>query len=178
MRTIYLRPELVTDMAAGIRVIEVSPLLRELILETVRLGMLDEAIELHRNLTSVLVAKLTDAPELALNLPLPVDPRARRVADRLRQDLEQSAALAVLAQDVGASPRTIERLFLLETGLSFGLWRQQARLQHAVCRLAEGVDVTSIAAECGYDSVSAFVAMFKQSLGTTPGQYMRDDGQP
>ena len=99
------------------------------------------------------------------------------MADRVRRELEQTASLPVLAQGTGASPRTIERLFLMETGLSFGRWRQQARLQRAVCRLAEGKDVTSIAFECGYESVSAFVAMFKQSLGTTPGQYLRDAGE-
>ncbi len=176
MRTIYLRPDLVTTLPPVIRVMDMSPLLRELILETVRLGLLDEMNELHCHLASVLVAQLASAPEFLFDLPLPRDPRARRVADQVRRDLGQNAKLGVLAQGAGASARTIERLFQMETGISFGRWRQQARLQHAVCRLAEGGDVTSIAFECGYESVSAFVAMFKQSLGTTPGRYLRASG--
>lgn len=174
MRTIYLAGELVTDLPATIRVMDVSPLLRELILEVVRLGMLDDTNELHRHSTAVLIAHLASASELHLDIPLPADPRARRVADHVLRQLDHTTSLNTLAQDVGAGERTIERLFLEETGLSFGRWRQQARLQHAVCRLAEGNTVTSVALECGYESVSAFVAMFRQSLGTTPGQYLRD----
>jgi AraC-like DNA-binding protein len=58
--------------------------------------------------------------------------------------------------------------------MSFGRWRQQARLQHAVRRLAEGASVSAIALECGYESTSAFVSMFKLALGTTPGKYCAD----
>ena len=173
MRTIYVRPDQITAMAPSIRVMDVSPLLRELILEIVRIGFLDEMNTLHGHLASVCVAQIVHAPTFVLELPLPRDARARRVADRVRRELEENGTLRALSQDTGASPRTIERLFLFETGLSFGRWRQQARLQHAVCRLAEGKDVTSIAFECGYHSVSAFVAMFKQSLGKTPAQYLR-----
>lgn len=177
MRTIYLRPDLVAAIAPGFRVMDVSPLLRELILEVVRIGLLDETNELHEHLAALLIARLAEARELVLDLPLPRDPRALRVADALRRGLEQTVPLSVLAQGSGASTRTIERLFLQETGLSFGRWRQQARLQRAVCCLAEGKDVTTTALECGYESVSAFVAMFKQSLGTTPGQYLKDVGE-
>ncbi|MCW5875490.1 MAG: helix-turn-helix transcriptional regulator [Anaerolineales bacterium] len=173
MRTVYLNPELSLTLKPNIRVLDVQALLRELILEIVRLGVLREADEMQRSLRTLLIAQLAAAPELALQLPMPQDPRARQVADRVRREPGETAGLPTLAAEASASARTIERLFLKETGLTFGRWRQQARLQHAVCRLAEGADVTSIAVECGYESVSAFVAMFKQSLGTTPGQYLR-----
>jgi AraC-like DNA-binding protein/quercetin dioxygenase-like cupin family protein len=176
LRTVYLHPELAAGIAPDIRVLEVPPLLREVLLEVVRVGLLDPQDELHQSLTTILLAQLARAPELAFELPLPEDPRARRVADRVRGALDQNASLAELAPGSGASRRTLERLFLAETALSFARWRQQARLQHAVCRLAEGVDVTTLAFECGYESVSAFVAMFRHALGTTPGQYLRERG--
>ena len=171
LRTVYIRPDLAAQVPPGIRVLEVSPLLRELILEVVRLGLLEDTNAVHRSTSTVLIAQLIHSRELGLVLPLPSDPRARAIADRVRRFLADKAPLADLVRSTGASPRTAERLFLKETGLSFGLWRQQARLQTAVRHLADGMSVTNVAFECGYESISAFVTMFKRSLGSTPGQY-------
>lgn len=169
----YIRPDLAAEVSAGIRVLDVTPLLRELLLEVVRLGILDDSNEAHVSLASVLIAQLVESRELGLGLPLPIDPRARAVAERVLGAPGSNASLAVLTRGTGASPRTAARLFLRETGLSFGRWRQQSRLQFAVRCLAEGMAVTNVAFECGYDSVSAFVTMFKRSLGATPGQYLK-----
>jgi AraC-like DNA-binding protein len=76
----------------------------------------------------------------------------------------------------GASRRTLERLFQRETGISLGRWRQQARLLHAMRRLAHGESVTSIALEVGYESPSAFIATFSNAFGTTPGRFYRAHG--
>lgn len=171
MRTVYLSVGAAARIAPGIRVVGVSPLLRELLLEVVRLGTLDHHVEAEMHLTRLLTARFADAPEVGLGLSLPTDSRARRVADRVRRAPGANASLAELARGTGASPRTVERLFVAETGLPFGRWRQQARLQHAVRRLSEGISVTNTSAECGYHSVSAFVTMFKRATGETPGQY-------
>jgi AraC-like DNA-binding protein len=177
MRTLYLRPDVATAIPGEIRVRDVSPLLRELILEVTLLGMLDEAVDYQAALSRVLLGLIDQARTLHLDLPLPQDPRARRVVQRVLHALDGKAPLAELVRGTGASPRTIERIFRAETGLSFGRWRQQARLHHAARRLSEGSDVTTVASDCGYESVSAFVAMFKRSLGTTPGQYF-EGGRP
>lgn len=171
MRTVYVRPDRAVGTGTEIRVAAVSPLLRELLLDVVKRGMLHDGDEVHRGLVSVLLAEVTSAPAVAIGLPWPVDPRAREVAERVRLSPGSGASLGSLVRGVGASERTIERVFLKETGLSFGRWRQQARLQVAVNRLAEGASVTAVAMECGYGSVSAFVSMFKRSLGETPGKY-------
>jgi len=71
----------------------------------------------------------------------------------------------------GASSRTLARLFLAETGLTFRQWQQQARLLESLVRLADGQAVTTVAMEVGYDSTSAFIAMFRRVLGTTPKKY-------
>lgn len=175
LRTVYLRTDRTRALAGPLLVLDVSPLLRELLLEVVRIGVLDDARAEHRALSLLMLSEIGHAPQLGLALTMPVDPRARAVADRVCGGLtdggEDTATLARLTRGIGTSPRTTERLFVKETGMSFGRWRQQARLQHAVRRLGEQAPVTTVAFECGYDSVSAFVTMFKRALGTTPGHY-------
>lgn len=179
MRTVYIRPGFGPAMDERIRVLEVGPLLRELLLEVVRIGMLGEGRSDERNLAAVLVAQITAASAFGIELPLPLDSRARAVADEVCRRPGASVPLASLASAAGAGPRTIERLFLNETGFSFGRWRQQARLQHALRRLAEGDGVTQVALQCGYESPSAFVLMFRRALGLTPGAYRRNSaGRP
>ncbi|MGE8488865.1 MAG: helix-turn-helix domain-containing protein, partial [Paraburkholderia nemoris] len=71
----------------------------------------------------------------------------------------------------GVAPRTLSRRFVAETGLTFAQWRQQARLLRALELVADGLPVTTIALELGYDNVSAFIDMFRRVMGTTPGRY-------
>lgn len=173
LRTIYLCPALAASMSNAVQVLDVSPLLRELLVEITKRGMLFEANELDRCFATMVIAQIADAPQLSLGLPLPHDPRARLVADRVYRAPDTNAPLAELAIGVGASERTIERLFTKETGLSFGRWRQQARLQHAMRVLSDGRSVTQAAMDCGYGSVSAFITAFRGTFGVTPGQYLR-----
>lgn len=173
MHTLYLRPDCARTIADAICIKDVSPLLRELIVETTRLEMLDVAIPYHAACLRLLLTQVNEARALQLALPLPRDPRASRVVERALRALDGKETLAKLVRGTGASARTIERLFRIETGLSFGRWRQQARLHHAVKRLSEGCDVTNVALECGYEGTSAFIAMFRRSLGSTPGRYFQ-----
>lgn len=172
LRTLYLHPRLAPRSSRRCQVLHVTPLLRELILDIVASGFLDRRRRPQARLASVLVDRLAAAPEVPVDLPLPQDPRARRVADRVRSDPSGSAPLEVLADGSGATLRTLERLFVKETSLSFGRWRRHARLVQAVRQLGEGHSVTQVALDCGYASTSAFIAMFKRELGTTPGRYL------
>jgi AraC-like DNA-binding protein len=70
------------------------------------------------------------------------------------------------------STRTLYRRFLKETGITFARWQQQARLLDAIRRLAEGASVTATALDLGYESTSAFSAMFRRSLGQTPRAFV------
>lgn len=170
MRTVYLRHLPGRRVSAQTRVLEVGPLLREVLLEVVRRGRLEGRGE-DRYLAGLLRTQLESAPDFGPALTVPDDPRARKVADRVCRDPGDDATLATLASGTGASPRTVERLFAEQTGMPFGRWRQQARLQHAVRLLAEGHSVTRTALACGYESTSAFVSMFRSQLGRTPGKY-------
>lgn len=151
--------------------VNVTPLLRELILQATRLGVLDARLPTQARLIGVILDQLEALKSVPLQLPAPRDQRAVRTAALLRQDPGTPESLAEIARQVGASKRTIERLFRAETGMPFSQWRQRLRLIHALRLLAEGASVTSVALEAGYGSTSAFIAMFKKEVGTTPSRY-------
>jgi AraC-like DNA-binding protein len=178
MRTLYIAPRLVGGLARRCCVVAVSPLLRQMILHVIAQGALRRGVAEQRRLAGVLLDQLRVLPAVPLELPMPRDARALRVAARLREEPGATAALDALARAAGASRRTLERLFQTETGMSLGRWRQQARLLHAMRLLAGGESVTSTALSVGYDSTSAFIAAFASALGTTPGQYYRAQGAP
>ncbi len=170
MRTLYLDPGLAQGLPAGCRAIEVSPLLRELIVHIVGLGMLEADDAVHQRLAGVAVDQLAVAEVLPLSLPLPSDARALRVAERLSADPADPAELGELARHAGASERTLQRLFLEETGLRLRDWRQRLRLLHAAGLLGSGATVTSAGLDAGYAGTSAFIAAFKKQFGCTPAR--------
>ena len=170
MRTLYLDPCLGQSLVSGCRAIEVSPLLRELILHIVSLGMLRDDDPAHGRLAGALVDLLGAAEDLPLSLPLPTDARAVRAAARLQDLPSDPAPLDLIARDAGASVRTLQRLFLEETGLRFGEWRQRLRLLHAATVLGTGASVTEAGLDAGYASTSAFIAAFRRLFGRTPAR--------
>jgi len=150
--------------------LDVTPLLRELVLEAVELCPIDGDDETAMRLAEVTIDRIVKAQALPLSLPLPRDPRALRLAERLQAEPSLQAELAELARDAGASPRTIQRLFLAETGLPFSQWRQRLRLLHAATLLGEGRSVTEAGLEAGYAGTSAFIAAFRKQFGVTPSR--------
>ncbi len=105
---------------------------------------------------------------------MPSDPRALGVAHLLEEDPSSSWGLDGLGRKVGASGRTLSRLFVEETGLSFSEWRTNARMRSALTRLAAGDPITAIAFDAGYGTPSAFIAAFRRVTGEKPGRYFRD----
>src|SRR5215469_12236731 len=152
------------------RVISVTPLLRELVLRVCAMPALDVRDAAHVRLMGVLVDEMAAAPVAPLTLPLPQDERACRVARHVLRDSAGEETLDELARRCGAGRRTIERSFRTETGMSFGLWRQKARMLDSARLLAEGKSVTDAAVSVGYSSTSAFIAAFKETFGCTPGK--------
>lgn len=179
MRTLYFSPSLTSFESQTCYVVGVSPLLRELILRAVELSGLDSRTEPDTWMIGLLVAEVkaeevkaasAAVAESPLMLPMPADERAMALA---RQVLDQPSAedsVDELAQRHSLARRTLERRFRDETGMSFGMWRQKARLLDSIRLLAEGASVTDTALDCGYSSVSAFIAAFKGTFGYTPGR--------
>ena len=172
MRTLYLAPDLVGDrLPRRPAVVQVPPLIRELILHIVERGMLRHENAADRRLAEVVVDLLEVVPTAPLELRSPRDARAVRAALRIRSEDAEEISIDALAAEVGASRRTLERLFLRETGMTLGRWRQQARLLRALEKLASGKPVTQVAFDVGYQSPSAFIQVFRTAFGTTPGRY-------
>ncbi len=174
MRTLYIWSGLAKTLPrSACCTVNVSPLLRELILHATRLAPLYRTKPVHRNLIRVILDQLEELPAIPLQLPAPTDARAARVAGALRENPADDRPLEEIAKEAGASARTVERLFRAETNMSFGKWRQRLRVLHSLRLLAEGESVTGVAMEMGYQSPSAFISMFKGELGMTPGTYFR-----
>ena len=135
------------------------------------MGVLDRSNPARARLIDFLIDQLSALPAIPLQLPLPKDVRARRAAEYLRAHPDDAGAIESVAKRVATSARTLERVFRKETGMTIGKWRQQLRLLEAMRSLAAGRPVTAVALEVGYESPSAFIAMFKRTLGTTPHRY-------
>jgi AraC-like DNA-binding protein len=173
IRTIYLRPEVAPLEGTSCCVVRVSPLLRASILRAIEFPQpyADDGPETR--IVDVILDEIREAPVAPLHLPMPTDPRARRVAEAFRDDPADRRPAADWARLAGASERTLERLFQTEVGMTLGRWQQQARLLRALEILAEGTSVTTVALEVGFATPSAFIAMFKRAMGTTPARYFR-----
>lgn len=171
VQTLYFAQTASSSFPEQCCAVNVSPLLRELIRHGVALGTLDHTKPAMARLVGVLVDQVNALPTIPLQLPLPTDERAQAACDWLRLHPDDPGLIKQIAKRVGASARTLERLFQQQTGLTFGKWRQQLRLLHALRLLAAGRAVTAVALDVGYESTSAFIAMFKKALGTTPHRY-------
>ena len=171
LRRLYLRGAPCRRMPPTVRVIQISPLLRELLRRVMDVGTLDKRRVREGRLVDFLVDELTIARAGSIELPMPRDARALTAAQLVQTDPARTRDASAVAKRAGASVRTLERLFKDETGLSFGAWRQRARLLQSLVLLADGANVTQAALAVGYATSSAFVTAFKALLGATPGQY-------
>ncbi len=176
IRSLYIDPQALPWQRPQCQVIAVTLLLRELIREfSEAVVEYDEAGPTGR-LVAVLLDQLLGAPDVGLMLPWPQDARLHRICRELQARPDCTKTLADYARVLNVSERTLSRLFLRQTGLSFRLWRQRLRLLCALPQLARGARVTDVAIACGYDSMSAFIAAFREQLGITPGQFMAERG--
>ncbi|TLS44597.1 helix-turn-helix transcriptional regulator [Streptomyces montanus] len=150
-------------------VLTVGPLLRELILAYTRTPH-DDSPERGR-LRAVLLDQLRASPQQPLYLPTPTTPQLKALCEILRTDPADNRTLAALGRQVGASHRTLSRLFKADLGMTFPQWRTQLRLYQALVLLAENTPVTTVAHRCGWSSASAFIDVFRRTFGHTPGTH-------
>jgi len=151
-------------------VLTVSGLLREIIVELT--PFVDPAYTARQraDLERVALDQVRRVGQLPVLLPALADDRLRAIAEFFRKDPADDRTLAEFGAAVGASERTLSRLFRQEAGMSFPQWRTQFRLLHALVLLAAGTSVTSTALACGWSNPSAFIEAFHHAFGSTPGR--------
>ncbi|HEY4926248.1 MAG TPA: helix-turn-helix transcriptional regulator [Roseiarcus sp.] len=166
---VYIKTELV-DLPDRCCTISISPLLRELIVELA--DHVQHGDARGEPMISVLLGELPRMPVQQLHLPLSSEPRLKRIAAALADDPADRRTLAEWAKQVALSESSLARLVARETGLTFGRWRQQLHLIVAIRELSAGASVQSVSADLGYESVTAFITMFKKALGQPPAKYL------
>ncbi|GII33987.1 AraC family transcriptional regulator [Planotetraspora mira] len=171
MRTLYIEPQSAWHLPSAPTVVSVSPLLRELIDEATRLPVEYDRDGRDGKVMELLLLQLAPHPVPALHLPAPADARLDELCAAIQREPGDQWTTAAAAARMHMSPRSLQRRFTAATGMSLARWVQQARLIHAVTLLARGTPVTSIATGLGYATPSAFTAMFRRTLGTTPTDY-------
>lgn len=176
MRSLYINSAATNARFSQPSVIMVSPLLRELILTAVSIGNEYSANSPQSRIMEVILDQIVDQSDIALALPLPTDQRLLLITQSLIKNPSDNRKLEEWANTVGASKRTLNRLFMLQTNLSFQRWRQQLRLHQGIELLSIGQSVTRVALDLGYQNTSSFIAMFRRCLGTTPTEYLRTTG--
>jgi len=177
LRTVYLHDWLAPGWEKC-EVLEISPLLRALMLalDTSPDGLPPadpRAAQRERWIAPLLVDELERATQIRIDVPLPADKRLRQLCERLLRAPSDRATLAERARAIGASERTVARLFREQLGMSWQQWRQQAVLAHAIPLLARGMAVSQVAAASGYATDSAFCAMFKAATGQSPTSFQQ-----
>lgn len=170
-RSIYLKPELCAELPQQVCVIEVSPLLRA-VLEPIAGADFDTDWQQGKfiHLLGLCLSEIRDATQQPMLLPLPRD---KRLIPLLATPEKLPPELQVLERQIGASGRTISRIFQRETGMSYQQWRQQWRLMRAMELLATGRNLSYSAFELGFSGDSAFIAFFKDMTGITPGAWLK-----
>ena len=185
MRTLAFSPSTAAGRAAvdqplpaSPAVLAVSPLLREVIVALTSGDGTPYTARQRTTMEQVALDQLRRAGQLPVRLPALADDRLRAIAALLRADPADERTLAELGMVVGASERTLSRLFRQQAGMSFPQWRTQFRLQYALVLLAGGTPVTTTALACGWSNPSAFIETFRRSFGATPGKFYTGTGSP
>lgn len=176
MRIVFFPPSLARLLPGHPAVFLASGLAREVLLAlTSSRSHNDSAPEYSGSarfrLLRVLIEELREVHEQPLHLPEPQDDRLQGIARMLYENPADNASLAELGKTIGASTRTLSRLFRDQLGMTFYEWRTQLRIYHALILLADGHDATQTAYACGWANPSTFIAAFTSIIGTTPGRY-------
>ncbi len=171
LRTLYFARNELFSRDEECRVIEVTDLLKALIIEVAHLGSSYEIAGRNQRLIGLLLTELRAMPSAPYQAPMPRDDRLLRVCAAIIADPAGQHDLDELAVLAGMGRRTFTRAFRIETGMSLAIWRQQVRLMQALSLLAAGRPVTTVAFDVGYESPSAFTAMFHRSFGVPPSQF-------
>ena len=170
LRTLYVDSQFNRDDRAC-HIIEISPLLEALIVEVTQFAPDYPDGGREEQIVTLLLTELLAAPNIPYGAPMPTDPRLIAVCRLIIGDPASSESVDGYAKIACMSRRNFTRSFKRETGMGVAVWRQQVRLLEALSLLSLGASVTSAALDVGYESASAFSAMFQRAFGVAPSKY-------
>jgi AraC-like DNA-binding protein len=171
LRSLYVDSSVGTKLPNACLTLEVSPLLRELIVEATRIPVEYDDESRDGRVMALLVDEIRAAPSARLSVPMPRHRQLARVCEAILANPAKDDVLDDWARAAGMCRRTFTRAFRAETGVTFATWRQNVRLMEALSRLSTGLPVTTVAIDVGYSSASAFTVMFRRAFGVPPTQY-------
>lgn len=171
VRTVYIDATKVSGLPAKTCVLNVSSLLKELIIATIKVPLEYEPDSRSGHIIQLLIDELRIAEELPFYLPIPTDSRIGTICNSLIENPSNTDSVSDWSKVINVSSKTIHRMFTKHTGMTFVQWREQARLMSAIRRISTGEKIINVALECGYTSHSAFTAMFRRHFGAPPSEY-------
>ncbi len=171
LRTLYIDPKYERD-DPDCHIVEVGPLLRALILEVTTFDLDYDVSGREGQIVDLLISELLATSKVPYAAPMPSDPRLVRVCREIIENPSDQRDIDNWADLAGMSRRSFTRAFRRETGMGVAVWRQQVRLLEALSLLSTGSNVTNAALDVGYDSTSAFCAMFQRAFGVSPSKYV------
>lgn len=171
IRTLYVDDSVRPELPGACRVLEVSTLLRELIIEATVIPVEYDLRGRDGRVMELILDEITSTPVAPLHIPMPQNDHLLEVCRAIISDPGQNKTVDDWAEVARMGHRTFTRKFRKETGMTFAGWRQHVRLMEALARLATGQQVTKVAFDVGYSSASAFTAMFHRTFGAAPMDY-------
>ncbi|ROL63496.1 AraC family transcriptional regulator [Pseudomonas protegens] len=171
---LFVEPEHARSLPLACCTLAVSPLLQELLRRCAQLPVLYDQQGAEGRLMAVALDELAAAPREQIHLPMPRHEQLRRLAQQILEQPGQRHSLEHWAALIGLSERSLSRLIVAETGLSFGRWQRQLHILLGLKQLGRGDAVERVALTLGYDSASAFIRMFKKAVGQPPGRFFAE----
>lgn len=173
---VFLSPHVAKRMSKECGSVSVTPLLREVVLRLGKHPVVYDRRGAAARLVAVLLDELSHASVDNHRLPMPRDVRLQKLVAMITENPAEKVDLTTWSKRIGVAERTLSRILVQETGLSFGRWRQQLHVVLAIQSMARGQSVKNVAGELGYESASSFVTMFRKALGMSPAKYMAERG--
>lgn len=171
---LFIEPSACQQLPKECCIMSISSLLREILQKVSTFPENYNEQDSEGRLVEVLLDELKNAPLGALNLPLPIDPRLKKLTDQIIQNPATRETLKTWAQSINMSERNMSRLFSEETGMSVNQWRRQLHVVHAIFMLGEDRSLQEITETLGYESTSSFITMFRKIAGDSPKRFMQE----
>jgi len=177
-RGVFIEDTMQHDIQNQCRVVAIPALLRELMSNAMDIQNEIQPESRNERLLQLILDEVHLLPVLAFNLPDPQSPKLQQLCQRIKENLALEWSLEESAQQLHISSKTLARHFQKETGLHFSHWVRQAKLMQAMIDLAMNKPVLNVALDLGYESPSAFSAMFKRETSMTPSDYLKQFSSP